>query len=100
MGDNWNLVSVAPLDDTYYFLWGEKIERILRSKELWKKVINVKPPGKPEEEDNDYEEKNKAWNEWDDNNYAARTLMINAMSVRRSYLNTVEKKVSINCSHL
>lgn len=80
MAESWNLTSIEPLDDTNYFLWSKKIEGILRSKKLWKKVINVKPPEKPEEEDEDYRNKYKAWNEWDDDNYAARTIMINTMS--------------------
>lgn len=80
MAENWNVRSVKPLDDTNYFLWSKKIEGILRSKKLWKKVINVKPPEKPEEEDEDYRIKYKTWNDWDDDNYAARTIMINTMS--------------------
>ena len=79
MADNWNLTSVEPLDDTNYFLWSEKIEGILRSKKLWKKIIGVKPPKKPEEGETDYDAKFKKWNEWDDDNYATRTVMINTM---------------------
>lgn len=59
MAESWNLTSIEPLDDSNYFLWSEKIEGILRSKKLWKKVINVKPPEKPEEEDEDYRNKYK-----------------------------------------
>lgn len=80
MAENWNLASVEPLDDTNYFLWSEKIEGILRAKKLWKKVINIKPPEEPEEGVQNYDVKFKHWNEWDDNNYAARTVMINTMS--------------------
>lgn len=80
MAENWNLSCVEPLDDTNYFLWSEKIEGILRAKKLWKKVMNVKPTDKPEEDDERYAEKFKLWNEWDDDNYAARTVMINRMS--------------------
>ena len=80
MAENWNLSCVEPLDDTNYFLWSEKIEGILRAKKLWKKVMNVKPTDKPEEDDERYAEKFKLWNEWDDDNYAARTVMINTMS--------------------
>jgi len=71
MAEQWNLTSVEPLDDTNYFLWSKKIEGILRAKKLWKKVINVKPPEKPEEGVEDYNGKFKQWNEWDDDNYAA-----------------------------
>lgn len=81
MAENWKfLTSVEALDDTNYFLWSEKIEGILRSKKLWKEVINIKLPEKPEEEDEDYRNKFKTWNEWDDDNYVARTIMINTMS--------------------
>ena len=63
MAENWNLSCVEPLDDTNYFLWSEKIEGILRAKKLWKKVMNVKPTDKPEEDDERYAEKFKLWNE-------------------------------------
>lgn len=79
MAENWNLANVDPLDDTNYFLWSKKIEGILRAKKLWKKVINVKPPEKPEGVEN-YEVEFKHWNEWDDDNYAARAVIINTMS--------------------
>lgn len=52
----------------------------IKKSKLWKKIINVKPPEKSEEEDEDYRNKYKPWNEWDDDNYAARTIMINTMS--------------------
>lgn len=80
MAENWNLTSVEQLDDTNYFVSSKKIERILRGKKLWKKVINVKPPEKPEEGVSGYEVKFKQWNEWDDDNYAAHTVIINTMS--------------------
>lgn len=80
MENNWNLASVEPLDDTNYFLWSEKVEGILRVKKIWKKVIGINPPEKPEEDDAEYAIKFRPWNEWDDNNYAARTVMINTMS--------------------
>lgn len=80
MAENWNLTSVEPLDDTNYFLWSEKIEGILRAKKLWKRVIDIKPPEEPEEGTPNYDIKFRLWNEWDDNNYAARTVMINTMS--------------------
>ena len=47
MADAWNIASAEPLDDSNYFMWKEKIEGILRSKRLWKKVIGVKPKEKP-----------------------------------------------------
>ena len=80
MADAWNIASVEPLDDSNYFMWKEKIEGILRSKRLWKKVIGVKPLEEPIVGEANYEEKLKIWDEWDDNNYAARTIMINTMS--------------------
>jgi len=80
MAENWNLASVEQLDDTNYFIWSEKIEGILRSKKLWKRVIKVKPPKKPEEGVSDYDAKFKLWNDWDDDNYAARAVIINTMS--------------------
>ncbi|XP_076621596.1 uncharacterized protein LOC143342001 [Colletes latitarsis] len=76
MGDTWNIVNVEPLDDKNYFTWKEKIEGVLRSK----KVIGVKPVEKLSAGVANYEEKLKSWDEWDDNNYAARTVMINTMS--------------------
>lgn len=64
MAKPWNLTNLEPiLDDTYYFLWSEKIEGILRAKKLWKKVINVKPPEKLEEDNVNYNNKFKEWNE-------------------------------------
>lgn len=80
MAEQWNLVNVEPLDDTNYFLWSEKVKGILRAKKLWKKIINVKPPEIPEEGAENYEMGIKLWNEWDDNNYVARAIMINIMS--------------------
>jgi len=80
MAENWNLAIVEPLDDTNYFLWSEKIEGILRAKKFWKRVIDVKPLEKPNEDVENYEAKFKLWNEWDDNNYAARAVMINTIS--------------------
>lgn len=80
MAEKWNLTSVEPLDDTNYFIWSEKVEGILRTKKLWKKVMNVKPPEKPEEGSDNYNARLRVWNEWDDDNYAARTIMINTMS--------------------
>ncbi|CAK9809372.1 Retrovirus-related Pol polyprotein from transposon TNT 1-94 [Anthophora plagiata] len=80
MADSWNISAVEPLDDSNYFLWREKVEGILRSKKLWKKVMNVKPLEKPEEGVDNYDNKYKIWNEWDDDNYAARTVMLNTMT--------------------
>ena len=40
----------------------------------------VKPLEESIVEEANYEEKLKNWDEWDDNNYAARTIMINTMS--------------------
>lgn len=80
MADNWNLAGVEPLNNTNYFLWREKIEGILRSKKLWKKIIGVKPPETPLEGDENYERKLRAWNDWDDDNYTARTIMLNTMT--------------------
>lgn len=57
MAENWNIASVTPLDDTNYFIWSEKIEGILGAKKLWKKVINVKSPEKPEEGAENYDTK-------------------------------------------
>lgn len=54
MGNNWNLASVEPLNDTNYFLRSEKVEGILRAKKIWKKVIGIKPPEEPEEDDAEY----------------------------------------------
>lgn len=79
MADYWNITAVETLDDTNY-LWREKIEEILRVKKLWKKVIEVKPPAKPQEDEENYDTKYKAWNEWDDDNYAARTIILNTMT--------------------
>lgn len=76
MAENWNIASVTPSDDTNYFIWSGKIEEILRAKKLWKKVINVKPPEKPEEGAENYDTKLRKWNEWNDDNYVARTMMI------------------------
>lgn len=80
MTDGWNLTAVEPLDDKNYFLWKEKIEGILRAKKLWKKVIDVKEPRKPEEEEEGYAEKFTIWNTWDNDNHAARAIMINTMT--------------------
>lgn len=66
MAKNWNIASVKPLDDTNYFLWSEKIEGILRAKNLWKKVMGVKPSEKSEEDDVEYAVKFRQWNKWDD----------------------------------
>lgn len=83
MAESWNLTSVEPFDDTYYFLWSEKIEEILRAKKLWKKV-NMNPPEKLEEDDVNYNvnynNKFKEWNEQDDDNYAARIVIINTIN--------------------
>lgn len=43
----------------------------------------MKPPEKPEEGVENYDTKLRKWNEWDDDNYAARTMMINTMSEAR-----------------
>jgi len=43
-------------------------------------VINIKPPKKLAEEVENYNEKFKLWNAVDDDNYAARIVMINTMS--------------------
>lgn len=79
MGDNWNLTSIEPLSNSNYFLWSERIEGVLRAKKLWKKVMGVKPAIKPEEDDPEYERKLKIWDEWDDNNAAARAIIVNTM---------------------
>ncbi|XP_078051960.1 uncharacterized protein LOC144478112, partial [Augochlora pura] len=89
--ENWNLTTVEPLDDQNYFLWSEKVEGILRAKKLWKKVINVKPVEKPVEGVENYEAKYKIWNQWDDDNYAARAVMINTMSSSQLLKYTREK---------
>ena len=81
MSDLWTVTTVEPLDDKNYFLWSEKVEGILRSKKLWKKVIGVKPKEKPVLENVEYERKQREWNDdWDDDNYTARSVMINTMS--------------------
>ncbi|KOC61563.1 hypothetical protein WH47_05167 [Habropoda laboriosa] len=59
MSDPWNITAVEVLDDKNYFLWSEKVEGILGSKKLWKKVIGVKQIEKPLEGDAEYEEKLK-----------------------------------------
>lgn len=71
---------MEPLDDANYFLWSERVEEILRAKKLWKKVISVKPPENPDKGAKNYDAKFKLWNEWDDDNYAARTVLMNTMS--------------------
>ena len=43
-------------------------------------MIGVKPLEEPIVGGANYEEKLKNWDEWDDNNYAARTIMINTIS--------------------
>jgi len=80
MADGWTLASIEPLDDSNYFLWKEKIEGVLRAKKLWKKIIGIKPPEKPKEGETQFEEKFKKWNDWDDDNYAVRAIMVNSMS--------------------
>jgi len=80
MAEGWNLSNVEPLDDGNCFPWKEKIEGILKVKKLWKKIIGVKSPEKPSEEEENYGQKFREWDQWDDNNHAARTIMINTMS--------------------
>lgn len=60
-------------------------------------VINVKPPEKPEEEDADYGIKYKIWNDWNDDNYAAR-IMINTMS-KVQLLKYSRERIQINFGH-
>ena len=91
MSDLWNVTTVEPLDNKNYFLWSEKIEGILRSRKLWKKVMNVKPREKPVEGDTEYEKKLKEWNDWDDDNYTARSVMINTMSRAQTLKYSSEK---------
>lgn len=79
MAENWNLASIELLNNNNYFLWSEKIEGVLRAKKLWKKVMGVKPVIKPDENDSNYEGNLKLWDEWDDNNAAARAIIINTM---------------------
>lgn len=88
------MASIEPLNDTNYFIWSEKVEGILRAKKIWKKVIGVKPPEKPEEEDPEYNVKFRRWNEWDDDNYAARTVMINTMSKAQLLKYSYEKNAN------
>ncbi|XP_076660881.1 uncharacterized protein LOC143364367 isoform X2 [Halictus rubicundus] len=80
MADMWNMSNIELLKDSNYFLWSEKIEGVLRCKKLWKRVIGVKPLIKPVAGEEKYDEKLNAWNNWDDDNYAARAIMINTMS--------------------
>ena len=67
----------------------------LRSKKIWKNVIGVKPPEKPDESARDYEVKFKVCNEWDDDNYAARTIILNTMNkaqlLKYSYERSADK---------
>ena len=77
MADNWNIAGVEPLNDTNYFLWREKVEGILRSKKLWKKIMGVKPPEKPLTGEAEHERKFQIWN---DENYTVRTIMLNTMT--------------------
>ena len=80
MSDPWNVTTVESIDDKNCFLWSEKVEGILRSRKLWKKVIGDKSREKPIERDTEYEKKLKEWNDWDDDNYTTRSVMINTMS--------------------
>ena len=59
MVDAWNVASIESLDDWNYFISKEKIEGILRSKQLRKKVIGIKPLEKPIVGKANYEEKLK-----------------------------------------
>lgn len=52
----------------------------------------MKPPEKPEEGAENYETKYKSWNEWDDDNYAARAVIINTMSSSQLLKYSCEKK--------
>ena len=42
--------------------------------------MGVKQPEKPIEGEEDYAQKLKIWDDWDDDNHAARTIMINTMT--------------------
>ena len=42
--------------------------------------MGVKPPEKPLTGGAEYERKFQIWNDWDDENYTARTIMLNTMT--------------------
>lgn len=57
-----------------------KDRRYTQNKEIVEESYWIKPPEEPSEEEEGYEQKFREWDQWDDNNHAARTIMINTMS--------------------
>lgn len=57
--------------------------------------MEVKPPEKPLTGEAEYERKFQIWNDWDNENYTARTIMLNTMTeaqlLKYSYERNAEK---------
>lgn len=57
--------------------------------------MGVKPPEKPLTAEAEYERKFQIWNDWDNENYTVRTIMLNTMTeaqlLKYSYERNAEK---------